>query len=170
MKNTIAGISPRFTMRRQLEDYYRQFYYPAFSRRKSLVENDFEMLRELARWKQKVLNVWGQIEVVNIVIPDSTVKPLLLTETFSASVLLDLKGLSSDEVGVEVVFGQKEFDVVKKIHFIEELLPGKIHNGCVEYTCNIPFVRSGVYDYSFRVFPRNKMLKYRQDFPLVKWI
>lgn len=170
MKNTIAGISPRFTMRRQLDDYYRQFYYPAFSRRKNIVENDYEMLRELARWKQKVLNVWGQIEVVNIEIPDSTVKPLLLTESFRASVILDVKNLTADEIGVEVVFGQKEFDVVKKIHFIEELKPGSVHNGCVEYTCNIPFVRSGVYDYSFRVFPRSKMLKYRQDFPLVKWI
>lgn len=170
MKNTIAGISPRFTMRRQLDDYYRQFYYPAFERRKAMTANNFGMVRELAQWKQRVLQTWDNIEVVNVVIPDSTVKPLLLTETFSASVLLDLKGLSSDEVGVEVVFGQKEFDVVKKIHFIEELKPGSVHNGCVEYTCNIPFVRSGVYDYSFRVFPRSKMLKYRQDFPLVKWI
>jgi phosphorylase/glycogen(starch) synthase len=170
MKNTIAGISPRFTMRRQLDDYYRQFYLPAFERRKTIVAGDYEMIRQLARWKQKVVNTWDKIEVVNIEIPDSTVKPLLLTESFRASVILDLKDLSAEEVGVEVVFGQKEFDVVKKIHFIEELKTGSFHNGCVEYTCDIPFVRSGVYDYSFRVFPRNKMLKYRQDFPLVKWI
>lgn len=170
MKNTIAGISPRFTMRRQLDDYYRQFYIPAFERRKAITENNYEMVKKLAIWKQKVLRTWNSIEVVSIEIPDSTVKPLLLNETFKASVLLDLQDLETEEIGVEVVFGQKEFDVVKKIHFIEELKETGKHNGCVEYTCEIPFVRSGVYDYSFRVFPRHKMLKYRQDFPLVKWI
>ncbi|PKP21901.1 MAG: hypothetical protein CVU05_05775, partial [Bacteroidetes bacterium HGW-Bacteroidetes-21] len=170
VKNTISGIAPQFTMRRQLDDYYDRFYTPMLERRKVLFNNECEAIRNLANWKQKILISWESIEVVSVEIPDSTVKPLLLNETFKASIVLNLHELDSKEIGVEIVFGQKEFDVVKTIHFVEEMKASEKHNGCIEYSCSIPVNRSGVYDYSFRIYPRNPLLKYRQDFPVIKWI
>ena len=43
-------------------------------------------------------------------------------------------------------------------------------DGWVKYYIKVPITRAGVYDFTFRVYPINKMLPHRQDFPLVKWI
>jgi hypothetical protein len=34
----------------------------------------------------------------------------------------------------------------------------------------LPLVRIGVFDYAFRVFPKNPLLANRQDFSLMMWI
>ena len=43
-------------------------------------------------------------------------------------------------------------------------------DGWVKYYIKVPTTRAGVYDFTFRVYPTNKMLPHKQDFPLVKWI
>jgi hypothetical protein len=45
-----------------------------------------------------------------------------------------------------------------------------IDNHIVTFTCDIPIDQPGVYNYVFRLFPKNSLLPHRQDFNLVKWI
>ena len=78
--------------------------------------------------------------------------------------------ISSKEIGIEILFGKKDMDVIKEILFIEKMKPVKEEKGTVTYYCCIPPIKAGVYDYAFRVYPRNPMLPHRMDFPLVKWV
>jgi hypothetical protein len=42
-------------------------------------------------------------------------------------------------------------------------------NGSAMYAADFEMPASGVFDFAFRVYPRNELLPTRQEFPIVKW-
>lgn len=170
IKNTISEIAPHFTMKRQLDDYIRQYYNPLLKRSRIMTGKNYEMARHIASWKRKVLRGWESIEVISVKTPDSSHKPLTLGESFKAEIILDLNELSGTDIGIEVLFGRKVNDEVKSPDFIEEMSVIRSERNIVVFGCDIPINRAGVYDYVFRVFPKSPLLPHRQDFNLVKWI
>lgn len=170
IKNTIAVISPEFTMKRMLDDYYNQFYNKLISRSSLLFANDFENVRMLSSWKRKILRGWESIEVVSVKVPDSSKKPLKLGEYFVAEIVLNVNELSASDIGMEVLFGHKEKDEVKHISFIEEMNVAGVSGNIVTFFIEIQTLQAGVIDYAFRLSPRHPLLPHRQDFALVKWI
>jgi phosphorylase/glycogen(starch) synthase len=170
VKNTIAGISPEFTMKRMIDDYYRKFYNKLVSRSTQLFENDYEGIRQLSNWKRKMIRGWDSIETVSLRVPDSTRKPLRLGENFVAEVVLNVNELSANDVGLEVLFGHKENDEVKTLSSVEEMTVAGINGNIVTYFIEIPTLQAGVFDFAFRLYPKHPLLPHRQDFNLVKWI
>jgi len=170
IKNTISEIAPHFTMKRQLDDYIRQYYNPLFKRSRIMSGKNYEMARHIASWKRKVLRGWEGIEVVSIRVPDSNIKPLPLGESFKAEIVLDLNELSGSDIGIEVLFGKKVNDDVKEPTFIEEMVMVKAEKNIVAFACDIPINQAGVHDFVFRLFPKSPLLPHRQDFNLVKWL
>jgi len=71
------------------------------------------------------------------------------------------------EVIVAEKVGEEEKHVI--VHR-EEVKPAKVAGSRVMYELNLPMNRSGVFDYGFRITPSNKLLPYRHDFNLVRWI
>ncbi len=170
IKNTISEIAPHFTMKRQLDDYIRQYYNPLFKRSRIMAAKNYEMTRHIASWKRKVTQGWESIEVISVKTPDSNVKPLSLGESFKAEIVLDLNELSGTDIGIEVLFGKKINDEVKKPSFTEEMTLIRSEKNIVSFACDIPINQAGVYDFAFRLCPKNPLLPHRQDFNLVKWI
>ena len=170
IKNTISGIAPHYTMKRQLDDYIRMFYNKLLQRSEKMNVKNFEMARHLASWKRNVIRGWDSIEVVSLNIPDSTQKPLVLGETFRAEIVLDMNELSGTDLGVEVLFGIKENDEIAEPVRIYEMTLKSSEKNHVTYSCDIELDQPGVHNYVFRLFPKNSLLPHRQDFNLVKWI
>jgi len=170
IKNTIAEIAPHFTMKRQLDDYYHRYYNRMLKRSKVIIGKNYEMARHIASWKRKILRGWDSIEVLSVKIPDSTQKPLELGQQFHAEIILDLNELSGTDIGIEVLFGKKVNDVVKEPIFIREMQLEKVERNIVSFSCEVAITHAGVYDYVFRLYPKNPLLPHRQDFNLVKWI
>ncbi len=169
IKHTISDIAPHFTMKRQLDDYIRQYYEPLFKRSKLVTAKNFEMARHLANWKRKVVRGWDSIEVVSLTTPDSTIRPLPLGEPFRAEIVLDLNELSGTDIGVEVLFGKKVNDEVKELLHVEEMTMTRSEKNLVAFACEVQIEHAGVYDFTFRMFPKHPLLPHRQDFNLVKW-
>jgi glycogen phosphorylase/synthase len=170
IKNTIADIAPHFTMKRQLDDYIRQYYSKLFKRTKIMTGKNYEMARHIASWKRKVMRGWDGIEVISMKTPGSDQKPISLGESFIAEIILDLNELSATDVGIEVLFGKKVNDRVEQPLFIEEMNLVRSEKNIAVFECNIPISRAGVYDFVFRLFPKSPLLPHRQDFNLVKWM
>jgi len=170
IKNTISEIAPHFTMKRQLDDYFDRYYNRMLKRSKVIIGKNYEMARHIATWKRKVTRGWNSIEVLSVKTPDSTQKPLQLGEPFKAEIILDLNELSGTDIGIEVLFGKKVNDVIQAPSFIKEMKLDKSERNIASYTCSISINQAGVYDYIFRLYPRNPLLPHRQDFNLVKWI
>jgi hypothetical protein len=91
-------------------------------------------------------------------------------EAFELSVSLLLADLNPDDIGVEVVFGNKEGDVIQKIIGKHQLKLKSFNTKRAIYAIKLPLSNAGVYDFSFRVYPKHKLLSHRMEFPYVKWI
>lgn len=170
VKNNISEIVPNFTMRRMMNDYYQLFYSKLFSRGKAMRENDFSLAHQIRNWKQSILEKWDGVEVISIRIPNSTTRPLNLGEDFTVEIALNTNGIHPENIGIDIVIGQKVNDKVEDLYHKEELK--LLNNSGVKaiFACAITQKVSGVFDFAFRIFPKAAFLPHRQDFSLVKWI
>ena len=170
IKNSIAGIAPHFTMKRQLDDYYSKFYNKLGERYHHLVANGSKAARELAAWKEAVAAKWNEIEVVSVE-RDANVDAGTINagNKYSITFNVDEKGLD-DAVGIELVtlatdkdgrdyvFSVQPLDVVKR--------EGNIFTFHTEYVMN----NAGSFRICYRMFPKHEELPHRQDFAFVKWL
>jgi phosphorylase/glycogen(starch) synthase len=128
------------------------------------------MAGEIELWKSKIAQYWPEIKVTSIRLPDSSINPVDLGENFEVEVILDTNGISPEDIGVEIVIGNKVLDKIEKIYQISDLNKTKVIGSEVTFKCALKISDSGVFDIAFRIYPKSEFLAHRQDFPLVKWI
>ncbi|MCX6270530.1 MAG: alpha-glucan family phosphorylase [Bacteroidetes bacterium] len=170
IKNTISEVAPHYTMKRMLDEYFDKFYGKLISRSKLLSADNYRVAGRIASWKKKILGGFENIEVISVKTPNSSTRPLSLGEVFQAEIVLDINELSPDDIGIEVVFGVKENDEVNAVALIKEFTLQKIDDKKLTFVCEMPLRTSGVYDYAFRLYPKNDLLPHRQDINLVRWL
>lgn len=170
IKNNIAEVAPHFTTTRMIMDYGDRFYHPQYERSQKVIQDNFKMAKEMAAWKYWVTSVWDSIEVKDIKIADGITNLMRIGQDYAARVKVDLKGLSCDEVGLELIITTNGNDtprrLVEKLQFEAE----GCENGIASYVLQVHLQMSGTYSYGLRLFPRNENLPNRMDFPYVKWI
>ena len=168
IKNNFAEVVPNFTTRRMMKDYFDRYYTPMSLRSKTLLENNFEKAKEIAAWKDKILRVWDQIEVVNVQMADGITNTYRMGQSYPSKLVLDIKDLSPEEIGVEIIIasGDEHPEYVEKHEFVSE----KVENELTHYRLNLTLTKPGSYNYGIRIFPKNPNLPNRQDFRIIKWI
>ena len=170
VKNTIATVAPNFTTARMIRDYQDRYYNPQFERSKGIVANDFKLARELAAWKFKVSTVWDQIEVTDIDFSDGITNKMKIGQQYPVSISLDLKGLSCEEIGVELVIAENDADDPRSIVETVNFSPEKCEGTTCCYKLDFHPDKPGSFNYGFRIYPKNEHLPHRQDFRYVRWI
>lgn len=169
MKNTIAGIAPHYTMERQLNDYYVEYYNKLYARVQLLTKNKSAKLKELVAWKRKIRQAWDTIELIDLEYPDTEKLPLTLGQEYTMKVVLQLTGISPNDLGVELVVCKKEDNSYKFIKTMQlDMVEEK--QGRTTYIKTSRAILSGVYQCAFRIYPKHPLLTHRQDLPLLKWI
>lgn len=168
IKNTFAEVVPQFTTKRMMKDYFTRYYIPQAHRTALLKSDDFRLARELATWKAKILSVWSTIEVKNIQISDGITNTYEMDKAYPSRVTLDLKGLSAEEIGVELIIatGMDQPRFVGKYDFIVE----NQKDGFAHYLLQLTLKKPGSYNYGLRIYAKNSALPNRQDFRLLKWL
>lgn len=169
VKNTISGIAPHFTMKRQLDDYQSKYYLKLAGRFSMLQENENEAMRSLASWKFRVLRHWESIEVIDVIFPNSTSKALHLGELFQAEVIINTGDLNPQDIRIELVSGQKINDYMAAPQAIRELSLSKVEGNTAYFSIDLATSLAGVFDFAFRITPKHPLLPHRMDFNLVKW-
>lgn len=170
IKNNIAEVAPHFTTSRMIRDYGVRFYQPLAQRSLMIKENNYQIARELSAWKEQVSNIWESVEVKEIQIADGVTNLMHIGQDHPARVVVDLKGLGRDDVGLELLVttngNQTPLKLIEKLEFDTE----SFENGVVTYGLNVHLQRAGTFSYGLRLFPKNKHLGHRQDFRYVKWL
>ncbi|MDA3927903.1 MAG: alpha-glucan family phosphorylase [Prolixibacteraceae bacterium] len=169
VKNTISEVAPNFTMRRQLNDYIERFYEPQAARYKLLKANDNKLAIEIATWKGKVAKKWDGIKMVEANIEHGIANTYKIGETHPAKVTLDLNGLTSEDVGVEIVITER---IDEKDVFIETngFSVESTNENQATYSIDLTIMNPGSYNYGIRVFPKNDLLPHRFDFRYLHWM
>ncbi len=170
IRNNFRLITPNFTMRRMLSDYYRLFYHKLKERSALLSADRSKNARFFAAWKRRIMLHWENITLLDKQLHLPTAKPLNLDEPFRASIILHTPGLGPDDLKLEVIFGEKTNDIVERIFFKQKLTVVSEGNGKLRFDCDVAIPRAGVFDYSFRLTPDHPLMPYPMDFPLMKWL
>ncbi|MDD2563423.1 MAG: alpha-glucan family phosphorylase [Salinivirgaceae bacterium] len=170
IKNSIAQIAPHYVTSRMVHDYSKQYYVPLAARYNEIIANDYAKAARLATWKKQMSNQWDQIETISIDFPDTTKKDFRLGIPYAGEVVLDLKDIHPDEVGVEVVITKLSDESDRQIVECIELELTKNIDTMAFYSTSFNLNSPGMYEYALRIFPKHPDMTYRMDFNLVRWI
>ncbi len=166
VKESIATITPEFSMRRMVKDYTNQLYVPAQRSGTSLAASSYTPAQQLAEWKQYVEQQWGGVRVAAAAIEDSQGKvgePL----TFTAQVYLN--GLSPEDVRVEIVTGTEEGGQLRHPTIHPMTRQGTAEDGLYRYEGKYTPSRSGQKAYAVRVVPANDLLVNPLEMGKIHW-
>ena len=169
IKNTIAQVACNFTTNRMMEDYCIQYYQPQFDRFNMLAADDYLKARELAAWKKGVADAWPNLKVISRTTPNASYV-LSPSKMLESEIVLDLAGLSPEDIGVEIIFATS--DKKGELHIQEKFdySLAKVEEGVATYKVYVLPERTGMYQVGTRIYAKNALLPHRQDFPLVKWL
>ncbi|WP_163709769.1 alpha-glucan family phosphorylase [Mangrovibacterium lignilyticum] len=170
VKNTIGQVAPNFTTTRMIRDYQVRFYNPQAKRYNSLIADDYKLAKELAAWKDTVTEAWDDIEVVNVQFSDGITNALKIGESYTASAVLDLKSLSTDDIGLEMIITSTGENGQMELMDTLEFEPETAGTGKSTYHLNIQLMEPGSYNYGLRLYPKNVNLPHRQDFKFLRWL
>lgn len=167
IKNSIAKIAPHFTMERMLHDYIDRFYLKEGKRTHLLKADNYAKAKEIAAWKEEFVSKWNDIEICSVSIPDGLLYNPHVGEEYEMTVVLDNKGLGNC-LGVELVIANAEEGNTEPYKTLE-MKPVQTDGTKVTYKLRYLLNDSGVFRYSFRMFPQNPDLPHRQDLAYVRW-
>ncbi len=166
IKNTITGISSKFTTRRMINDYVRQYYTRLYQRTLQMTENDYDMAKRISSWKRRMIRAWDKIEVLDIKLFEKTTETLDTGTEYDGEVILDLNEINPKYVGVELIITENMKELINIYRF--NLVSS--NSGKAVFQTKILNDRPGTFNYGVRVFPLHEFLPHRQDFGLLKWI
>ena len=166
VKRSIGHIAPHFTMKRMIDDYIERFYDPEAKRFKALDAHDFALAKEIVAWKNKVVDAWDGIKVLEFNTNNDS--QTTTGNDYTAKAVIDTNGLGR-ELGLEYVAYRVE-DGVEHLHTVVPFKVVKEEGNILTYELHERLQDPGVYRYAFRLYPINPNLPHRQDFAYVRWI
>jgi starch phosphorylase len=167
MKRDMTTLIPVFNTNRMVEEYLKKCYLPAHRREAKLTGDQMKGAHDLAAWRKRVVQSWGQVRVEDIDAP--TGKMMKVGGTFPVAVKVALGSVAPDEVDVQLCHGLLDAmgDVANPQ--VLSLTASGGAGGTVTYTGAVPCKSSGQYGFSVRVLPRNANLPNPFEPGLVTW-
>ncbi len=169
IKNSVTKITPRFTMKRMMDDYFDKFYYKLAKRHCLLMGDNYKVAKEIAAWKENMVAHWDEIEVVNKNI-SKELENLNVGDKFNVSVELDTKGLNDKGIGVELVAVRTSTHNNDKLYEVEPLKLIKSEGTHLFFENTYQLDYAGGMKFGLRMYPQNELLPHRMDFCYVRWI
>lgn len=170
IKNSIAQITPHYTTKRMMDDYFEKFYNKQAKRSALLKANGYEKAKEISAWKEKMAQSWDAIEVVSMDLPEKLIHNPQVGEDYNINVVIDMKQAVEKGIGIELLAIKTDTNNQQFIADIDELTLVKTEGTKLFFNINYQLDNAGAYKYGFRMFPKNDMLPHRQDFCYVRWM
>ena len=169
IKNSIAQVAPHYTMKRQLDDYFTKFYNKEAKRFHALAANDYAKAKEIAAWKEEVVEKWDSIEVVSCSKTEDLLKGSIESgKEYTITYVIDEKGLN-DAIGLELVTTYTAADGKQHIYSVEPFEVVKKEGTQYTFEVKHKLENAGSFKVAYRMFPKNADLPHRQDFCYVRW-
>lgn len=170
IKKSVTEITPRFTTKRMMDDYFSKFYNKLAKRHAALVADNYGKAKEITAWKENMAAHWNEIEVKNINVPEELTNEPQVGETYHLGLEIDTKGLNDKGIGVELVVVRLNSKHEERLYEIQELKLVQAEGSIMRFETDYQLNYAGALNFAFRMFPKNTELPHRQDFCYVRWI
>ncbi|SMB98941.1 starch phosphorylase [Thermanaeromonas toyohensis ToBE] len=158
VKNSIKAYAPIFNSHRMVEEYAKQFYFPAARLFSRLKANDQQRARELAGFRKRVEISWGKVQVEEV--KEGKDSPLIVGEELPLQVRVSLGALTPRDVKVMAYYGKMDsWGEIGEAEKVVLKVSQDLGEGRYLYEGTIPCRQSGRQGYKILVVP------YQEDFP-----
>jgi starch phosphorylase len=170
IKKSVTEITPRFTTKRMMDDYFDRFYCKLAKRHATLAANNYELAKQIVAWKENVVNHWDEITVVSSNIEEVLAANPMVGENYKLEVILDTKGLGDKGIGVELVVTRSSLHNNDKLYHVQEFDLKKAVGSILHFETVYQANYAGALKFGLRMFPKNDLLPHRMDFCYVRWL
>lgn len=168
MKRNFSQISPRFTMKRQLDDYYEKFYSKLSAHSDLLSADNLANLHRLVQWKGKMVAYWDDIDVIGNNLPMDPDSTFYLGASRTIEMKVNLGNIAPEDVKVELVFTRREGERMVLFSKHPFTFAGEEH-GVSTFVCAFDAKVAGVWSCAIRMIPQHPLLANDMELNLVKW-
>ncbi len=152
MKASMKRLAPQFSANRMLWEYGEHYYLPAARYHAELVADGGARAQRLADWKTRVFRQWARVAVERVDARSSGTH--LVGESLPVAAIVNLGGLTPDEVCVEACHGRlDDKQQIVTARAVRLKLDGSPGDGRHRFTGEIPCDHSGTNGFTVRVRP-----------------
>jgi glycogen phosphorylase len=176
IRHTLRSLGPKVQAERMVREYVSMLYVPAATASHALAAADgFGPARELAAWKNRVVQAWPQVRIEHVESEAAGPAGQRLGSGLAVRVSVALGELSRDDVTVEVVYGRPDDndEIVQPAYapLTAEAPPPEASAAAnvVRYSGEVSLDRPGPFGYTVRVLPRHLLLGSRAELGLVTY-
>lgn len=168
MKAAIRLNCPFFNTARMVGEYALRAYFPASDRYHTLTAQQYAPAKELAHWKQTLVDHWFNIKIEDIDISESP--EIQVNQKVAVKARVKLAPLTPNDVQVELYQGSIDAtgEIVNGVPVVMHCQSGDQHGDSV-YTADITYTNSGLQGLSLRVLPKHEHLSSPYEPRLILW-
>ncbi|MFC5380508.1 alpha-glucan family phosphorylase [Aquipuribacter nitratireducens] len=168
VRHTLATLGPKVLADRMVADYVGELYAPAAVASRELDGTpDHAGARELAAWKQRVLQGWHAVRVDHVESGDVADSPQV-GDPLRVDAYVSLGGLDPDDVDVQLVHGRvNDADSLTDVRFEPLAHAEAYEGGRHRFSATLELRRTGPFGYTVRVLPRHDALSSVAELGLV---
>jgi len=168
MKASMHKLCPMFNTHRMVSEYWNRFYRPAAERGAQLMEQDWENLKKLARWREKVMYNWTNVAIKGIRLPE--LSEVVVGQGYVVETDIYLGDLLPEDVLVEVYAGRVDpsnrfLDRFTRVMKSSETVGDRLYR----YRCEIMFEEAGHFGVNVRITPNHPNPESRHAMGLAIW-
>ncbi len=161
VRHTLATLSPSLSAERMVREYTERLYTKAAAAARVMSARDHEAARELSAYKTRMTDRWPAVQVVHVESGGLDDTPQV-GDSLHLRAQVQLGGLSSDDVAVEVVYGQAgtgdELREVATFALSPSAASVPDAGGVVLFEGTLTLSRAGAFGYTVRVVPKHAHL------------
>ena len=170
IKKSVTQITPRFTTKRMMDDYFEKFYNKLAKRHAMLEADNFKKAKELAAWKEDIASKWDKIEVIDAGYSEVVNQPNV-GDTLGFQAVIDIKDIKDKNgIGVELVAIRTSMHNNDKLYGTKPLKLVKTEGSRLYFELPYQLNYAGSMKFAMRMYPQNELLPHRMDFAYVRWM
>jgi starch phosphorylase len=168
MKASMHKLCPVFNTHRMVCEYWDRFYLAAAERGSQLMDNKWERLKRLAKWRENLMYNWAQVAIKAIRMKE--VPEIEVGTPYPVEVDIFLGELTPEDVMVEVYAGRLDPSDQFTDRFTRVMDPAEpIGDHLYRYACEVVFQDAGHFGVNIRVTPNHPNPESRHAMGLIIW-
>jgi starch phosphorylase len=168
MKASLHKLCPMFNTHRMVSEYWTRFYIPSAERHFQLAKNDWQGLRELAGWRQKIMYNWSNVTIKETRMDE--ISEIEMGASYHAEADVFLGELSPEDIMVEAYYGRLDPSNQFTNSFTSVMTPaGPTRDQVCTYKSDLCFEEVGHFGLNVRLTPNHPNPESRHAMGLVIW-
>jgi len=162
----IATLTPEFNAQRMVKEYVERYYVPGSRREAVMTEDDHSAAKYLAAWRERITSAWPGLYLSASPVEDGVLRS---GDEIEVDAVLNPRGLSLDDVRVEVVYSRADDQLQKDARTVVMEHVNGFPDGGFHFRARFVPELSGRLVYGVRAYAYNDLLVSPFDAHSVRW-